>query len=268
MTAAEATVSPSGAPQGSHVHLDNVSLSFRSHKPGHDATHVLDGIDLDVPTGQFVSIVGASGCGKTTILNLVAGLLRPSRGTVQRDGREVLSTSRDVGYMIARGGLAPWRTARRNVEFGLELRGMPRARRRLIAEDSLRALDLEAFFHSYPSQLSHGMRQRVAIARTLAIEPRVLLMDEPFGALDALTRAAVQQEFIKLWEERRPTVLFVTHDLAEALFVADRVVVMSPRPGRIVVDRMLDFPRPRTDEELQYSSEFIALERELRGLLR
>jgi NitT/TauT family transport system ATP-binding protein len=244
-----------------------VRLVFRSAKGASAPVTVLEDIDLDVPAGQFVAIIGPSGCGKTTILNLLAGLLRPTQGTVSRDEVEVQGTSRDVGYMIARGGLAPWRNARRNVEFGLELRGVARAERRATAESALAQLGLAGFEHAYPSQLSHGMRQRVAIARTLAIQPKVLLMDEPFGALDALTRASVQQEFIRLWEQRRPTVLFVTHDLTEALFLADRVIVMSARPGRICADREVPFARPRHGEELVYTNEFVAMERELRGLL-
>lgn len=250
------------------MRLDGVNLVFRSSKgTAKTSVPVLEDIDLDIPAGQFVAVIGPSGCGKTTILNLLAGLLRPTSGSVSRDGQEVLTTSRDVGYMIARGGLAPWRTARRNVEFGLELRGRPRAERRVVAESALAQLGLSGFENSYPSQLSHGMRQRVAIARTLAIQPKLLLMDEPFGALDALTRASVQQEFIRLWEDRRPTVLFVTHDLGEALFLADRVVVMSPRPGRIRADHLVPFQRPRNSEELMYTREFVEMERELKGLL-
>jgi NitT/TauT family transport system ATP-binding protein len=252
----------------SDVLLEKVGLVFRSTN---DATmrdvEVLSDISLQIPSGQFVAIIGPSGCGKTTILNLLAGLLRPSMGSVTRGGEEVIKPSRDVGYMIARGGLAPWRTARRNVEFGLELRGVDKATRRRVAEATLSKLGLNGFEGSYPSQLSHGMRQRVAIARTLAIEPRLLLMDEPFGALDALTRASVQQEFIRLWEEQRPTVLFVTHDLAEALVLADRVLVMSARPGRIIADRIVPFSRPRVHEELLYDPNFTAMERDLRGLL-
>jgi NitT/TauT family transport system ATP-binding protein len=250
------------------VALREVGLVFRSVRdPSMRDVEVLNGINVQIPSGQFVAIIGPSGCGKTTILNLLAGLLRPTVGAVTRGGEEVLKASRDVGYMIARGGLAPWRNARRNVEFGLELRGVDKATRRRVAEATLAKLGLAGFEGAYPSQLSHGMRQRVAIARTLAIEPRLLLMDEPFGALDALTRASVQQEFIRLWEEQRPTVLFVTHDLAEALVLADRVIVMSARPGRIIADRLVPFERPRNHEELLYDSRFIAMERELRGLL-
>lgn len=165
--------------------------------------------------------------------------------------------------MVSRRG----RSSLRNVEFGLELRGVAKTERRRIAAAQLAKLGLNGFENAYPAQLSHGMRQRVAIARTLAIEPRILLMDEPFGALDALTRASVQQEFIRLWEERRPTVLFVTHDLSEALVLADRVIVMSPRPGRITADRLVPFERPRDHEELLYDPQFVAMERELRGML-
>lgn len=237
------------------VELENVSLVFG----GDDVKPVLavDTVNLQIPAGQFVAVVGPSGCGKTTILNMLAGLLKPTRGSVRRHGVDVDGPSRDIGYMLARSALSPWRTARKNVELGLEIRGVKRSERRERALRLLEQLHLEGFADSYPSQLSQGMRQRVAIARTLAIDPDLWLLDEPFGALDAQTRLAVQSEFVALWEAAdKKTVILVTHDLEEAVLLADRVIVMSARPGRIKSDSMVDLPRPRELDELRFDSRF------------
>ena len=180
------------------VSLKDVSLIFG----GQDTEHVLavDTINLEIPQGQFVAIVGPSGCGKTTILNMLSGLIKPTVGSVQRHGQEVQGPSRDIGYMLARSALSPWRTARKNVELGLQIHGVGKSERKERAEELLELLHLEGFANAFPSQLSQGMRQRVAIARTLAIDPDLWLMDEPFGALDAQTRLVVQAEFVSLWE--------------------------------------------------------------------
>ena len=218
------------------------------------ATH---DINISIPAGQFVAIVGPSGCGKTTILNMLAGLLRPTTGSVKRHGVEVDGPSRDIGYMLARSALSPWRTARKNVEFGLEIRGVPKAERRRRAMELLSSVNLEGFANAFPAQLSQGMNQRVAIARTLAIDPDLWLMDEPFGALDAQTRLTVQAEFVRLWEDaEHKTVIFVTHDLEEAVLLADRVIVMTARPGRIKSDTIIDLSRPRVIDELRFDQAF------------
>jgi len=226
-------------------------------------------INLEIPGGQFVAIVGPSGCGKTTILNMLAGLISPTAGTVTRHGQPVEGPSRDIGYMLARSALSPWRSARRNVELALQIRGVPKAERRERANELLDLLHLDGFANVFPSQLSQGMRQRVAIARTLAIDPDLWLMDEPFGALDAQTRLVVQSEFIDLWEKAATsTVIFVTHDLEEAVLLADRVIVMSARPGRIKSDTLIDLPRPRIIDELRFDETFNELEHKIWRELR
>lgn len=239
------------------VELTDVSLIFGGDRPAEDPVLAVHDINLSIPAGQFVAVVGPSGCGKTTILNMLAGLIRPTRGSVKRHGIEVDGPSRDIGYMLARSALSPWRTARKNVELGLEIRGIPKAERRERAMQLLTNLGLDQFANAFPSQLSQGMNQRVAIARTLAIDPDLWLMDEPFGALDAQTRLTVQGEFVQLWEDaEHKTVIFVTHDLEEAVLLADRVIVMTARPGRIKSDTMIDLPRPRIIDELRFDERF------------
>ena len=239
------------------VELDDVTLIFGGERPTDEPVLAVHDIDLSIPAGQFVAVVGPSGCGKTTILNMLAGLIKPTTGSVKRHGTEVDGPSRDIGYMLARSALSPWRSARKNVEFGLEIRGVPRAERREHAMALLQTVGLAQFANAFPAQLSQGMNQRVAIARTLAIDPDLWLMDEPFGALDAQTRLTVQAEFIRLWEgaEHR-TVIFVTHDLEEAVLLADRVIVMTARPGRIKSDTLIDLPRPRVIDELRFDQAF------------
>lgn len=231
----------------------------------------LDDVSLVVPEGQFLAIVGPSGCGKTTILNMLAGLLRPTLGSVKRSGEEVMEPSLDVGYMLARSGLFPWRTTHRNIELPLEIRGIAKDERKKRVKELMRLVKLDEFGEKYPSQLSQGMRQRVSIARTLAIEPKLWLLDEPFSALDAQTRIAVQNEFLRLWEATTSTVIMVTHDLAEAVLLADRVVVMTARPGKIKLDQVIDIPRPRLVDDLIDNDKFKKLEsiiwKELRGEL-
>ena len=235
------------------IEVDRVTHHFET-----DGRRVLavDDVTLQVPKGQFISVVGPSGCGKTTMLNMVAGLIQPTEGEVRLDGVTCLSGNKQVGYMIARDGLLPWRTARKNVEFGLELRGMRRAERHERARELLRLVGLEGFERSFPKQLSQGMRQRVAVARTLATDPEVFLLDEPFAALDAQTRVLLQNEFLRIWEELGNTVMFVTHDLTEAIALADRVVVFSARPGRIKLDIEVGLPRPRDVATIRFDEEF------------
>ena len=199
---------------------------------------------FDVPDGSIVTgFVGPSGCGKSTVMNIVSGLMPPSAGRVEVDGRPVTGIRHDVGYMFARDGMMPWRTAAQNVEFGLEVRGVPN--RQEIARDWLRRVGLEKFCDHYRHELSQGMRQRVAVARTFAIEPNILLMDEPFGALDSQTRLLLQELFLEVWEKNKRTVLFVTHDLHEAIFLSDVVIVSTNRPGRVKSIVPITLPRPR-----------------------
>lgn len=221
-----------------------------------EASYALIDIELSIPRGQFLAIVGPSGCGKTTLMNMMAGLLTPSRGNILRDGVPPISPARNVGYMFARPGLLPWRDALANVELGLEFRGVRRRESRSTAEGLLDEVGLSKFSSSLPAELSQGMRQRVALARVLALNPDYLLMDEPFGALDAQTKLVVQELFIKIWEGTGKTVVFVTHDLVEAASLADRVIVMTASPGRIKADITLPFKRPRMLEELRFDPEF------------
>ena len=207
----------------------------------------LEAIDLEVPDGEFVAIVGPSGCGKSTLLSLVAGLRLPSRGTVLCDGEPITAPMpRKVGMVFQEPNLLPWLSAVDNVAFPLKLRHVPKAERRDAARRMLGLTGLVGFEEKLPHQLSGGMKQRVSIARGLVQDPAVLLMDEPFAALDEQTRMLLGDELLRIWSETRKTVLFVTHSLNEAVYLADRVIVLSARPGRIVDDVAVDLPRPRT----------------------
>jgi NitT/TauT family transport system ATP-binding protein len=222
--------------------FDDVSKVFRT--PNRDVV-ALERIDLEVPQGSFISIVGPSGCGKSTLLTISAGLERPSSGQVLINGVPVDGPSGDVGFVFQEDSTLPWRSALRNVTFGMEAQGVPRRERVARAREMLELVGLSDFADQPPSRLSGGMRQRVAIARTLALEPKILLMDEPFGALDHQTRLILSAELVRIWQETGTTVLFVTHDIDEAVILAEEVWVMSYRPGRII-DRIpvdLDYPR-------------------------
>lgn len=206
---------------------------------------ILKRLDLDVGQGEFVAIVGPSGCGKSTLLNFIAGLLPSSHGKIEVLGRAARDGDPAVGYIFQHHALMPWRTVLRNVELGLELRNLPAADRRRKSEEALRKLGLAGFEQHYPSEISGGMRQRASLARMLVMDPQVLLMDEPFGALDAQTKVLIHELFLAYWEATRGTVLFVTHDLTEAIALADRVLVMSARPGRFMGDHRIELARPR-----------------------
>ncbi|UOQ58014.1 ABC transporter ATP-binding protein [Leucobacter allii] len=211
------------------------------------AVTALEGVDLAVAENEFVSIVGASGCGKSTLLSLIAGLEPPTAGTLEVDGRAITGPGRDRGVVFQHATLMPWLSVQRNVEFALRGEaGLTRAERAERAREFLSLVGLAGFEEAFPAQLSGGMQQRVALARSLSYGPDILLMDEPFGALDALTRRTMQELLLEVWERHRLTVLLVTHDIGEAVVTSDRVVVMSPRPGR--VQRIVDvpIPRPRT----------------------
>ncbi|MEX0158662.1 ABC transporter ATP-binding protein [Microbacterium sp. LMI11-1-1.1] len=229
----------------------------------------LRGANLQVGDHEFVSVVGTSGCGKSTMLSIVGGLRPLSEGSATIDGVPIAAPGVDRGVVFQNYGLFPWLTAQQNVEFALRETGMRNARERSDrAREMLGEVGLLDFAGSYPDQLSGGMRQRVAIARVLSYGPSILLMDEPFGALDALTRQLMQELLVKIWEQSRLSVLFITHDIAEAVFLSDRVLVMSNRPGRILAEVPIDLKRPRTAETIR-SSEFGELEhtilRHIRG---
>ena len=241
------------------ISVDSVTHYF-AKSGSKEYTQVLTDVSLEITAGHFVALVGPSGCGKTTLLNMIAGLVHPTHGEVRRDGSRVTKPDRDVAYMLARAALLPWRTARKNVEFGLELRGVPREERAETADRLLELTGLKDFAKSYPSQLSQGMRQRVALARTLAIEPKFILMDEPFAALDAQTKLTHQEEFVRIWEHTGSTAVLVTHDLSEAILMADRVVVFSARPGRIKADIEIPLSRPRDLETLRFDETYIDIQ--------
>lgn len=219
-------------------------------------------VDLDVAAGQIVVLLGPSGCGKSTVLRAMAGLLTPAAGTVRIDGTD--TAAQQCAMVFQEDALLPWRSARRNVEFALKLRGVPRRERRAEALELLDLVGLRDFGDHLPGALSGGMRQRVQLARTLAAHPRVLLMDEPFGALDAQTRADMQRLLVSVWQQRRTTVLFVTHDVDEALLLADRIVLLSARPARI--QRVIDIEDPRAPGA-RFEPEFARLRYEILAAL-
>lgn len=240
-----------------------VSVVF-SHRVGAEQKQVLalSSVSFDVTEGSFVAIVGPSGCGKSTLLRVCDGLIPPTQGEVLLYGEPVRGPGRERAMVFQQHNLFPWRTALGNVEFGLEMLGVPKQERRARAKHYLALVGLEAFADYYPHQLSGGMQQRVGLARALAVEPQVLLMDEPFGALDAQTRSLLQEELARIWSQNRKTVLFVTHDIEEALFLSDRVIVMSSRPGRVVRDITVPFGRPRS-EEVRVQPDFAALKEDI-----
>ncbi len=231
---------------------------------------VLAGVNLTIQRQHFVSLLGPSGCGKTTLLRIVDGLIRPTSGHVQVDGVRVVGPSTDRAMVFQEFGLMPWRTTLQNAEFGLELQGVPRHERRQRAMAALELVQLGDFLEHYPHQLSGGMKQRVGLARALATNPRLLLMDEPFGSLDPQTRELMQIELLRIWESDRKTVVFVTHSIEEALFLSDQIVLMSPRPGRVREVLDVDLPRPRweAEEEIKASPRFTELRRYLWAQLK
>ena len=224
----------------------------------------LNGVDLSIQDKEFVCVVGPSGCGKSTLLNMIGGLDTPTSGEILVDGKEVDGPSPKRGIVFQQYALFPWLTVEKNVQFGLKLQGMPRERMEQVTEKYLRAVGLENFAHSYPKELSGGMKQRVAIARAYAVNPEVLLMDEPFGALDAQTRVQLQTELLETWEHEQKTCFFITHDVEEAIILAQRVVIMSARPGRVkdIVD--IDIPYPR-DQATKMSPRFLELKNDIWG---
>ena len=218
----------------------------------------LDRLSLDIGDGEFVTVVGPSGCGKSTAMNIAAGLLAPSSGTILVDDAAVHGPGPERGIIFQQYALFPWLTVRENVEFGLRVAGMKRARRHAVADYFMDLVGLRDFADALPKTLSGGMKQRCAIARAYAVDPKILLMDEPFGALDALTRVQMQDTLLEVWSRERRTVMFITHDVDEAVYLANRVVVMAARPGRLSRVIGVDLPYPRT-EEIRLSPEFAAV---------
>jgi NitT/TauT family transport system ATP-binding protein len=244
------------------IRARGVECRFPSRGGG---VHALGPFDLDVAPGEFACIVGPSGCGKSTFLRLVAGLLNPTAGEITI--RQTGSTREPTAMVFQDYSIYPWKTVLSNVQFGLDMAGVPRTEAQRRARVWLERLGLNGFADAYPAVLSGGMKQRVSIARAFAVEPEILLMDEPFAALDAQLRTILQEELLALWQAHRRTVIFVTHSLDEAILLGDRVLVMSARPGRLLEEHRVDFERPRT-AALRASPDFVALEQRIWRVLR
>jgi NitT/TauT family transport system ATP-binding protein len=251
---------PGSAPA---VTMQSISLIYGQRE-------VLRDIDLHVAAGEFVAVVGPSGCGKTSLLRVIGGLVAPTAGTIEVGGRSVSGPRADVAIVFQDYGraLLPWRSVRGNIELSLEARGIAKSERGPIVDALLVQLGLEGHAGLYPAQLSGGLQQRVQIARALAQDPDVLLMDEPFGALDAITRENLQDELLSIWGRRRSTILFVTHDLDEALYLGDRVYVLDANPGRVITSIEDDLARPRHQLATREDPKYLASRHRLHGLLR
>lgn len=243
------------------VKIDHVEKIYDGRKGKMIA---LNGVDLDIMENEFICVVGPSGCGKSTLLNIIAGLLEPTSGAVYVNGKKVEGTGTERGVVFQQYALFPWLTVMKNVMFGLKLKGMSDEEAKKIAMKYIKMVELEDFVDSYPKELSGGMKQRVAIARAYAVQPEVLLMDEPFGALDAQTRTQLQSELIRTWQEEKKTCFFITHDVEEAIILATKVIVMSARPGRIKTIIDIDLPYPRT-QDMKMEQQFLDLKARIWG---
>lgn len=248
-----------GTAMTTKIRFDNVSCTFNIN--GKDFKAVEE-TRLEIEEGSFTTVVGPSGCGKSTMMNMAAGLLRPTTGRVLVDGQEVTGPGPERGVIFQQYALFPWMTVRQNVEFGLQIQGVDRATRTATADHFIELVGLTQFRDALPKNLSGGMKQRCAIARAYAVNPSILLMDEPFGALDALTRVKMQEQLLETWSKEKRTVLFVTHDVEEAVYLADRVIVMAARPGRIFREITVDLPYPRS-ADVRLTPEFTALRNEV-----
>ena len=244
------------------LELENVSVSFASRN-GQPPLLALHNMNLAVEKGQLVALVGPSGCGKTTVLNLLAGQITPTEGQVRLDGAPVKGLLPSLGYISQADTLLPWRTVLDNVALAMELRGIPKSQRQETARSLMEKMGLKGFELSYPRELSGGMKKRAAIARVLAVDPSILLLDEPFAPLDAFTRQRLQDDMLSVWEATGSTILYVTHDLTEAITLADRVILMGTRPGRLVKEYSIDLPRPRRVMDVKFSPHFVELERDI-----
>jgi len=252
-------ISPIVGEENSKIVVRGINRTFHLKKGGGEPARefvALKDIDLDVRKGEFLVLVGPSGCGKSTLLDILAGLAHPNSGEVRIDGKTITGPALDRGIVLQGYALFPWRTVRKNVEFGLEIKKVPKAQRRDISDRFIKLVGLDGFADRYPHELSGGMKQRVAIARALAYDPEVLLMDEPFAAVDAQTRENLQDELLRIWEETKKTIVFVTHSIEEAAFLGDRVAVLSANPGQVKEIVKVDLPRPRHNSDIRSSPEF------------
>jgi NitT/TauT family transport system ATP-binding protein len=252
----------------SSLRLEGVTCTFAARASNAGYTAVAD-VNLAVLEGEFVSVVGPTGCGKSTLLNVAAGLLAPTRGSAIVFGEKLQGVNTRAGYLFQSEALMPWRTAMQNVTVGLEFRGIAAQEARSRAADWLKRVGLAAHGHKYPHELSGGMRKRVALAQTLILDPKILLMDEPFSALDVQTRSLMENELLNLWAQDRKSVVFVTHDLEEAISLSDRVVVMSAGPAsRLIGEFAIDLPRPRDVAEIRLTPRFVELHKLIWQALR
>ncbi|MFV0529360.1 MAG: ABC transporter ATP-binding protein [Lachnospiraceae bacterium] len=246
----------------------NQSYSLRDRgKEGQERFCALKDFSLEVEAGEFITVVGPSGCGKSTLLDILSGLSQAESGSYLIDGKAVKGPSLDRGFVMQSYALFPWRTVLKNVEFGLELKKIARADRTKTAQEYIRLVGLEEFADRYPYELSGGMRQRVAIARALAYQPEILLMDEPFAAVDAQTREKLQDELLQIWEQTGKTIIFITHSIDEAVLLADRVVVMSENPGTVKEIIGIDLPRPRSNADVKHLSGYSTYTNQVWNLL-
>jgi NitT/TauT family transport system ATP-binding protein len=250
--------------QAGHIEVRDLNISFNARGA---TVQAVRSVSLDVQAGEFVSLIGPSGCGKSTLMNAVAGFTQANSGVLTLDGKRIDGPGSDRGVVFQQYSLFPWMTVRKNVEFGLKMAGMAPSQRETQARTLLGLAGLLAFDNHYPSQLSGGMKQRVGIVRALATSPQVLLMDEPFGALDSQTRSVMQEILTNMWQRLRLSVLFITHDIEEAIFLSDRIYVMTARPGRIKADIRVPLPRPRTPDMMD-TPEFAGLVRSIKKLIR
>lgn len=249
------------------IEANNVSKVFLGSL-GRPDVLALDNVSVSINQGEFVSLIGPSGCGKTTLLHMIAGFGAPTTGQVLYAGRPITGPSSERIVIFQEYGLYPWMTVNENIEFGLEAKGIDKKTRREIVAEYVSLIHLSGFEHRYPKHISGGMKQRVGIARALAADPQVVLMDEPFGALDSLTRDMMQEEVLRIWENRRKTVLLITHNIEEAIFLSDRIFVMTARPGRIKEVVKIDLPRPRDPSMRASNKKFLTFKEQLSHLLR
>ncbi|MFP3154309.1 ABC transporter ATP-binding protein [Lachnospiraceae bacterium ZAX-1] len=266
----EITTQPPAGEQAK-IELINLRQSYFIRKPEKRGLHefvALENFALSIKAGEFLAIVGPSGCGKSTLLDIVSGLMKPRSGEIRIDGRTVKGPALDRGFIMQGYALFPWRNVIKNVTYGLEVKGIPRKERKKIAQKYIDLVGLNGFEDRHPNELSGGMRQRVAIARALAYNPEVLLLDEPFAAVDAQTRETLQDELLRIWEKTEKTIIFVTHSIEEAVLLADRIVVMTPNPGSIrkIID--VNLPRPRTAAQMRTSPDFSWLTHQVWQLLQ
>ncbi len=250
------------------LEISGLTKTFAGARPGEDRVRVLDRVSFSIPKNQFVCLLGGSGCGKTTLIKIIAGLIEADAGALAIEGRTVRGPGPDRSLVFQNYGLLPWRNVLGNVELGLEIRGLARERRRQICRDFIARVGLAGFENHYPHQISGGMQQRVGLARALSKDPKILLMDEPFAAVDMQTREKLQDELLGIWWSNKTTVLFVTHSIEEAVYLGDRVIVMSARPGRIAADIATELPRPRADSDVKSSPRYAEVQNLVRAALK